>query len=89
MSLNTTGATGTASLTNASATILGASNVGGGLTVQTDSISVAGAVNASGQTVTLVPLTSTTTMGLGTGAGTLSLNSGVARQHYGLDPGVR
>ena len=71
--LNTTGTTGTASLTNASATILGASNVGGGLTVQTDSISVTGAVNASGQTVTLVPLTSTTTMGLGTGAGTLSL----------------
>ena len=73
VSLNTTGTTGTASLTNASATILGASNVGGGLTVQTDSISVTGAVNASGQTVTLVPLTSTTTMGLGTGAGTLSL----------------
>jgi MBG domain (YGX type)/Repeats of unknown function (DUF5649) len=74
VSLNTTGTTGTASLTNASATILGASNVGGSLTVQTDSISVTGAVNASGQTVTLVPLTSTTTMGLGTGAGTLSLS---------------
>ena len=74
VSLNTNGPTGTASLTNASATILGASNVGGNLTVQTDSISVTGAVNASGQTVTLAPRTAATTMGVGTGAGTLSLS---------------
>jgi hypothetical protein len=69
VSLNTSGASGNASLTNASATVLGASTVGGNLTVQTDSISVSGAVNASGQTVTFVPLTSTTAMTLGAAGG--------------------
>src|SRR5262249_29558298 len=69
VSLNTNGASGNASLTNASATVLGASTVGGNLTVQTDSISVSGAVNASGQTVTFVPLTSTTAMTLGAAGG--------------------
>jgi hypothetical protein len=75
-SLNTNGAAANASLTNAKAggLILGASNVGGSLTVQTDSISVTGAINASGQTVTLAPRTAATTMGVGTGAGTLSLS---------------
>src|SRR6516165_103326 len=74
VSLNTSGTSGNAQLTNSLATVLGASTLGGNLTVQTDSINVTGAINASGQTVTLVPLTAATTMGLGTGAGTLSLS---------------
>src|SRR5262249_37298642 len=69
VSLNTSGTGGNAQLTNALATVLGASTLGGNLTVQTDSISVSGAVNASGQTVTLVPLTSSTAMTLGATGG--------------------
>src|SRR5262245_17686717 len=69
VSLNTSGAAGNAQLTNALATVLGASTLGGNLTVQTDSISVSGPVNASGQTVTLVPLTSSTAMTLGAAGG--------------------
>src|SRR5262249_22300054 len=69
VSLNTSGAAGNAQLTNALATVLGTSTLGGNLTVQTDSISVSGPVNASGQTVTLVPLTSSTAMTLGATGG--------------------
>jgi hypothetical protein len=69
VSLNTSGANGNASLTNASATVLGASTLGGNLTVQTDSISVSGPIDASGQTVTLAPLTASTAMTLGASGG--------------------
>src|SRR5262245_25658642 len=69
VSLNTSGAAGNAQLTNAVARGLGASTLGGNRTVQTDSISVSGPVNASGQTVTLVPLTSSTAMTLGATGG--------------------
>jgi hypothetical protein len=71
VSLNTA-AGGSASLTNSGATVLGASTVGGNLTVRTDDISINSAV--AGQTVTLLPFTATATMGLGTGPGTLSLS---------------
>jgi hypothetical protein len=78
VSLNTSGTSGNAQLTNAVATVLGASTLGGNLTVQTDSISVSGAVNASGQTVTLVPLTPSTAM-------TLGANGGLALSQTDLD----
>ncbi|MGA7487556.1 MAG: MBG domain-containing protein, partial [Xanthobacteraceae bacterium] len=73
VALSTSGTNGHASLTNANATVLAASALGGNLTVRTDVVSVTGAINASGHTVTLFPLTATTTIGLGTGSGTLSL----------------
>ena len=72
--LNTSGAGGNAQLSNAASTVLGASTVGGNLTVRTDSINVTGTISASGQTMTLAPLTAATTMGLGTGAGALALS---------------
>ena len=61
-------------LTNYESTVLGSSTVGGNLTVRTDSINVTGTISVSGQTMTLAPLTAATTMGLGTGGGTLALS---------------
>jgi MBG domain (YGX type)/Repeats of unknown function (DUF5649) len=74
VSLNTSGVGANAQLSNAATTVLGASTIGGNLTVRTDSINLTGTISVSGQTMTLAPLTAATTMGLGTGAGTLALS---------------
>jgi CHAT domain-containing protein len=64
--LNTTGANGDAEINNSVATTLDTSNIGGNLTVTTDSINITNSVTASN--VTLQPKTSSTTVGIGANA---------------------
>ena len=73
VSLSTNGAGANASLTNGTTTSLGASSTGGNLTIVSDSLSVSGSVNASGQTVAIQPRTASTAMSL-SGASALNLS---------------
>ena len=68
VSLNTTGTSGNASLTNGQATVLGASTVGGTLTVtSTGTLNIAGAINAGGFTVTATGAITDTAAGINVG----------------------
>lgn len=78
--VNTTGATGDASISSTAAINLDTSTLGGSLTVISDDIDLvggAGSVVSSGgsATITLNSLNAGTSIGVGTGAGSLSLNA--------------
>ncbi|MBL8760289.1 MAG: filamentous hemagglutinin N-terminal domain-containing protein [Phycisphaerae bacterium] len=78
--VNTTGATGDASITSTAAINLDGSTLGGSLTLVSDDIDLvggAGSVVSSGgsATITLGSLNAATSIGVGTGAGTLALDA--------------
>ncbi len=65
VTLNTSGTSGNASLTNGQALALAASSVGGNLTLTADMMTFTGTVTASGHTVTLQPYTASTAINVG------------------------
>lgn len=80
VSLNTTGSDGDASISSSAAINLDGSTLGGSLTVISDDIDLvggAGSVSSTGgsATLTLNSLNAGTTIGVGTGAGTLSIDA--------------
>jgi hypothetical protein len=74
-SLTNANSGGTVALQGSSIGLSGPISANGSVTLTTDSLTMAaaGTIGASGQTVTIQPLSATTTVGLGTGAGTLAL----------------
>ncbi len=74
-SLTDSNSAGTVSLQGTSLSLSGPISAKGAVTLTTNALTMAaaGTIGASGQTVTIQPLTSTTSLGLGSGSGTLAL----------------